>query len=329
MTLRCLPALLVLSLSLVATSAHAGDSKAALEAFRAAQSRYEAKDYPGALESAKKALELSGSPNARLYVGRSLRELGRLAEAHFELERTLREARDLAEKDDKYAATRDAAAAEVALLDQKVGKVIVALVDAPAGTRVTLNGTPLDPSRLGKPVAVVPGDLLIRAQPDGGVVTEKSVEMKAGETQTVTMVLETHGSTESDAPPPVVESQSDAPTDQPKGGTLRTIGFVTAGVGVAGIAVFAIAGSMSSSKFKQVEDDCGGKRCTDPKYGDTIDSGKRLETIANVGLVVGGVGLLAGGAIILFGGPKSTEKTGSASVSIAPGSWSVGYARAF
>src|SRR5690349_20206805 len=125
------------------------EAKAALEAFKDAQTKYEDKDYTGALEAATKAVELSGSPNARLYIARSLRELGRIAEAHAEMDRTLKEARDLADaKDSKYAATRDAAAAELALLDQKVGKIIVALADAPPNTSVTLNGTPLPASKV-------------------------------------------------------------------------------------------------------------------------------------------------------------------------------------
>src|SRR5688500_517595 len=93
-------ALFVALVSLPFTSHAAGEGKAALEAFKAAQSKYEDKDYAGALEAAKKAVELSGSPNARLYVARSLRELGRIPEAHAEMERTLKEARDLADQKD-------------------------------------------------------------------------------------------------------------------------------------------------------------------------------------------------------------------------------------
>jgi hypothetical protein len=326
---RLLAAPLLLALVLVAFPGRADNAKAALENFKKAQSRFEDKDYAGALDAAKKAVELSGSPNARLYVARSLRELGRLAEAHFEMERTLKEARDLAaDKDAKYEATRDAAAAELALLDQKVGKIIVALVDAPDKTGVTLNGKPLEASRLGKPVAVEPGDLLIRAQPPGGAVVEKKVTLAAGQTETVSLVLgEKAGTGEPEvAPTPTVVPKEEPP--KTKGGGLRTIGFITAGVGVLGIGVFAVAGSMSNSKFNEVESDCGGERCSDPKYADTIDSGKRLETIANVGLIVGGVGLLAGGAMILFGGPSS-EKTGAASLDVRPGRFTLGYARSF
>ena len=165
-------------------------------------------------------------------------------------------------------------------------------------------------------------------QPPGGAVVEKSVKLSAGQTETVTLVLgEKAGTDEPAAAPTPTVTKKDEPV-KTKGGSLRTIGFVVAGVGVAGMAVFAITGSMSNSKFDEVESGCGSKRCTDPKYADTIDSGKRLETIANVGLVVGGVGLLAGGAMILFGGP-TVEKTGTASVDVRPGVFQLGYARHF
>ncbi len=98
------------------------ETKAAGEKFKQAQKKFEKKDYAAALELAQAALETTGSPNARLYVARCLRELGRLDEAHEEMQRTHREALEAAKKDAKYEATRDSAAAELALLDQKSEK---------------------------------------------------------------------------------------------------------------------------------------------------------------------------------------------------------------
>src|SRR5690606_36414471 len=103
---------------------------------------------------------------------------------------------------------------------------------------------------------------------------------------------------------------------------LRTIGFVAAGVGVAGLAAFAIAGSMAKSEFDTLEEECGSARCTDPKYADNVDSGKRMQTIANIGLIVGAVGVVAGGTLIVLGGPSKKEGAG---LLVMPGSLGVGY----
>lgn len=305
-------------------------TKDALEKFKKAQERFEAKDYAAALELSQAALAATGSPNARLYVARSLRELGRLAEAHEELERTLRDAREAAKEDSKYVATRDSAAAELALLDQRVGKVIVALVDAPPGARVELNGKAVEVIRYGQPIAVAPGDVVLKGTGEGADPVEKQVTIKAGETQTITLVFrETKGAVDAPVAPASPEPDpGQSPPEKKSGGGLRTAGYFVAGAGVVGLGVFAVTGSMASSKFSQLEKDCGSKRCTDPKYADTVDSGKRLETIANVGLIAGSVGVLAGGAMILFGGP-SVEKTGAAFVSASPRDVTLSYVRRF
>ncbi len=303
------------------------ETKAALEKFKQAQKSFDAKDYATALELARAALEITGSPNARLYVGRALRELGQLAEAHAELERTLRDSREAANKDPKYGPTRDSAAAEIALLDQRVGKVIVAVVDPPPGVKVELNGKALDTTQVGQPVAVAPGDVLARAHGDGAAAVEKLIQIAAGATQTITLVFRTAAAVApAVATPTKPAADADAPPKK-SGGTLRTAGYVVAGVGVVGIAVFAITGSMANSKYGELEDGCGSTRCSDPKYADTVDSGKRLQTIANVSLIAGGVGLLAGGALIVFGGPK--ERASSAAIRAAPGGLSLEYAGRF
>jgi hypothetical protein len=314
-----------LSTTPIAASAQAKAPNPAAEKFKEAQERYEAKDFASGLELARAALDATGSPNARLYVARCLRELDRLAEAHEEMERTLRDAREAAKTDPKYVATRDAAAAELALLDQKVGKVIVALVDAPPGARVELNGKAIDAARYGQPIAVPPGDIVLRGTGEGAQPVEKQSSIKAGETQTLTLVFREASAAAAEPPPASASAQ---PKATPSGGGLRTVGYITAGVGVVGLGVFAVTGSMASSKFNQLESECGSKRCTDPKYADTVDSGKRLDTIANVGLIVGSVGLLAGGAMILFGGP-SPEKTGTAALSASPRGVSLQYLRQF
>jgi hypothetical protein len=51
--------------------------------------------------------------------------------------------------------------------------------------------------------------------------------------------------------------------------------------------------------------DCGSTRCTDPKYADVVDTGKRMELVSNVSLGIGAAALATGGLMIIFGGPKT------------------------
>lgn len=313
-----------LLLSFALCSGHALADDSAVEKFKAAQTAFDSEKYEEALTLAREAHALSGSPNARLYVARSLKALGRFDEAHEEMAATLRESMKLAENERKYVATRDAAAAELALLDQKVGKVIIVIAGAPEGASVELNEKPLTKERIGIPIAVFPGSVAIRVTAPGKKPLERFVDVTAGKTQSVALTLE--AADETDEEPAPMQPQPGAPASS--GGGLRTAGFVTAGVGVAGLAVFGIFGSMASAKHSQLEDECGGSRCTDPKYADVVDSGKRAQTVANVGLIVGAAGVLAGGAMIAFGGP-SAEKAPGPTASVAHGGFSLGYAGRF
>jgi hypothetical protein len=212
-------------------------------------------------------------------VGNCLVALGRTAEAYEEMAATLREVEQRAGSDPKYAPTRDAAATQLALLEPKVGKIVVNLEGQHA--RITMNGVEIPQERLGSPVAVLPGAVVIVATAPDGRSSRKVQDVRAGETAQVTIAIE---EAPQQRPSTQVEKAiPDPPPDSPKvtpsGGGVRTAGFVVAGLGVAGLAVFGVAGSMARGKFSTLEEECGGTRCTDPKYGDVVDSGKTLATV--------------------------------------------------
>jgi hypothetical protein len=235
-------------------------------------------------------------------IGNCLIALGRAAEAYDAMGATMREAAKRAETEPKYAATRDSAAQQLAVLEPRIGKVVVVLADAGASGEVTLNGAPLSPERLGLPIAVEPGNVVVEATPSaGGRAVRQEVAVGAGESKTIALTFKEpeKGPVGPVAPP---EDKTASP-----GGGLRTAGFAVAGVGVAGMVVFAVAGLMVRSKLSTLDEECGGARCSDPKYSDVIDSGKTLALVTNIGLGVGIAGLAAGGVMIAIGGPKSAS----------------------
>jgi hypothetical protein len=274
--------------------------------FNDAQKLFDAGRQADALPHFRKAFAASNSPNARLMIARCLVALGKTAEAYEEMATTTREAAARADTDPKYARTRDAAAAEMVLLERRVGKLVVALAEPGAGATVTLDGAPLAAEKLGVPVAVQPGTLTIEATHAGDKPVRREVTIGAGETKTVAIAFTSAAAvaaapittTPKIAPPPAAPSRS--------GGGVRIAGFFVAGLGAAGMGAFAGAGLAAKSKFNSVEAACGGVRCTDPKYGSEIDSGKTLQTIANLGLGVGAAGLVGGALMIAFGGASKT-----------------------
>jgi len=302
----------LLSAALPASAGPKSDPQAdsAAAQFNEAQKLFDQGKHEEALALFRRAYEASKSPNARFMIARSLRALGKLTEAYDELVATKREAADKAQAEAKYVATRDAAAAEMAQIDPSIGKLTVALTE-PEGAEVTVNGASIAADRLGQPVPVEPGNLVVTAKSPDGRTVERRERVDAGQSKTLFLAFPSRA-TEPVAP--AVDADQAAKTN---GGGVRVAGFAVLGLGVAGMALFGVTGAMAQSKFSTLEEECGGRRCTDPKYADVVDSGKTMDTLATVGLVSGIAGLVGGTAMIVFGGPKKGAKPQSA-LSLSP-----------
>lgn len=274
---------------------------AANASFNAAQKLYDQRKYADALILFRTAQEASDSPNAQLMVAHCLIELGALAEAYDELQATMRAAAALAQSSPKYARTRDTAATELSALERRIGRLVLVATDLGAGTAVTINGSAVPPERLGLPIAVVPGTKIVELTQPGATARRYEVMVLAGEMKTVKVRSSS--------------AVAAAPAPAPVGGGVRGAGFVVAGVGVVGVVVLAVTAPLAQSKFSTLEQECGGVRCVDTKYGSVVDGGRTLDTLSTVGLVVGVTGLVSGGLMIGLGGPKAAPARAALSVS--------------
>ncbi|MDB5217583.1 MAG: hypothetical protein JWO86_5510 [Myxococcaceae bacterium] len=95
----------------VTASAPGSAPNAAQEHYTAGRENYRLGLFGRALEEFERSIALAPSPNTRLYIARSLRELGRWAEANEQYAATVREAE---QRGGRYLATRDAANVELA-----------------------------------------------------------------------------------------------------------------------------------------------------------------------------------------------------------------------
>jgi len=265
--------------------------------FAQAQSLYDAGNFTGALPIFEALTSETSSPNARFYVARCLRELGRTVEAYDAMVATVRDATAKAEQEPKYVGTRDASASELALLESRVGHLVLATSESKPPAALTLNGATADPSKLGKPITVLPGRVVIEVTREGAPLERREVDVPAGETRTVPL------------------SASSAPsTAASTGGLLRWIGI---GVGAGGVVLIAAAigtGVASNDRYSEVEAACGGVRCTDASVVETIDEGKRLEAAATATAVIGSLMVAGAVPMIIFGGPEEAP----VSVSVLP-----------
>lgn len=149
------------------------------ERFAEARRRYDQGRFEEALALFRAVLEDAPSPNARLYVGRCLRRLGRLAEAYNELRRAAQEAQQRAASEPRYTATRESAREEAASLVEHVAFITLHVSGAPANAEVTLDGQRTGPALWSTPIARTPGLCVIEARAEGMQPIRLQVELRA------------------------------------------------------------------------------------------------------------------------------------------------------
>jgi hypothetical protein len=265
----------------------------------------------------------NGSPNARLYVGHCLQQLGKYVDAHKAFTAVVKQTTQRG--DNKYEPTREAALAQLGLLEPRVAKVVVSLADVPPGLAVTLDATPLEEKDLGSPIVVEPGAHRIEGSATDMAPLSRDVSVEAGESKTTILAFK-----KLEAPAPVASGPATKPESAPsKPFPMRTVGLVAGGVGVAGLVFFTIEGLMAKSTFHRMSDTCGSAGCSNPSQLSEIDKGRSQQTLANVGLVVGLVGLSAGAVLFVVGGRAQGNDAATVAVSGAPGGGTFSYTGKF
>ncbi|MGC4091168.1 MAG: hypothetical protein QM756_25490 [Polyangiaceae bacterium] len=257
------------------------------------------------------------SPNAQLYVGYCLADLGRHREAHRAFSLTIQYA--LATNDARYEATREAAQSQVLTLNLRLAKLVLSFVETPPGLVVKVDDSVVETAQLGTPLVLEPGAHHIEATADGLTPISRDEQIEAGGSKTLTLSF-----AKPEAKPLVVAPKVTPARDD--GNTLRMLGFVAGGVAVAGLSVFTVTGLKAQSIHNQLQNECA-KGCSDPEHLDLVGSGKSMQTVANVSLAIGAVSALGSASLLYFG----YKRTGSAEPSIAfnPGGVTLHYRGTF
>jgi hypothetical protein len=195
--------------------------------YAAAMADFDHNDLQKALAGFRDSYGKVKSPNSHFMIARTMARLGQNAEAYAELERVVAEAEALG---GRYADTVQAAHAKMDEIRPRVGFVVVTPENAPKGTSVLVGEETLPAEKVGKPVAVLPGDNKITVVTPNGR-EERTVTVAAGDTKTVSIDL---GAT---APVEAVEPEIHQPyrleveaavigeVTNPPGGTNRGAGI--------------------------------------------------------------------------------------------------------
>lgn len=256
--------------------------------------------YDEALEHFRVSLETYDSPNSRLYVARSLRELGRVVEAVAEYERAMRVANDAAQTTPRYQEASAAARRELNELAQQIARLTVIVEPMEADCSITVGARSLPSSAVGVPLPVEPGQTTVRVTAPGYGAAEEQLSLNAGESSTVTLVLTPIAEPHSD-----VSTQPEDPTvlnPEPSSGrsNLRALvvtGWSSLALGVVGGVLFAGFGGAAQARFNELQEQCDG-HCSGAQLP-SIDEGRRFELVANVSLGVGIVLAVTGAALLI------------------------------
>ena len=323
---RALPFCLVLALaSLTSSSAFAEGASAADKATAKTlategDAALKKKDYQTAFAKFDEAARLvPDSATVALGLARAQLGLGKPVDAKESYNNVIRAA-GLPGAAPAYKAAQKEAEKDLKTIDAKIGGIVVTL-EGPTEATITVDGSPAKP---GERKAVNPGDRVVKGSAPGFRPAEEKVTVKEGADAKVTLKMEKDAPKEA----PKVEAPAvpeEPPPPPPKGSPgLRTAAWISAGVGVAGLAVGGVFGFLAKGKHDDLKKTClNGELCPMSEKSN-IDSFKSNANISTIGFIVGGVGVVAAIPLFIASRPsKDAPPSTSAFLTVGPSSFAV------
>lgn len=222
-------------------------------------------------------------------------------------------------------------------VDRELPSIVVSLLGADAsseGLTLKLDGQPIEDAFSGKPISLDPGQHQLVLERPGAEplkrnllaqqgVQNRSVELRLGDAS--------FGETSN-------ESVFDADAPSSSSSPLRSLAFVSWGVGAVGFGAFAVLGTLARADEDRFREDCASVAPTPDLLGPGIclqatadrrkEKYEREEVLADVGLVTGIVGAVAGTALFLLstsdGSSDASEPKAAARLELSPlpgGAW--------
>jgi hypothetical protein len=205
---------------------------------------------------------------------------------------------------------------------------VTVTVTGAAGAKVTVDGEAMPSAALGVPNALDPGRHVVSAVALDGGRAEVTVTLAEGARQAVPLELEPLAvakqpvpSAMSAAPAPSA-ALADVPAPIVKRSAQKTAGFVSLGVGAAGLLLGGATGVAAIVVRNETVGGCTDGRCP-PSLASKVDSYNTLASRASIGFIAGGA--LAGLGVVLL----ATSPTAKGRVGLMVGPGALGAAGSF
>jgi hypothetical protein len=278
-----------------------------IELFDAGRKLAGAGDYAGACAKFEEAIHADGTRRYGLLMnlGQCNEKQGKTATAWSLYKEAAFTARREARVTDEGNATQLAAE-----LEPKLSKLLVNATanQATSGLVIRTDGQELGAGMLGTPIPVDPGSHVVEVTAPGYLVWSTTVTIAAdGAVATLNVPALVK------QPPPAPSATADTKGGASKGSTWKTAGFVTLGVGAAGLILGGVAGGLAIGDHGELGG-CANGHCPE-SLASKVDAYNTTATISTIGLVAGGVA--AGlGVVLLATSPKNAPRMG---VTVGPG----------
>ncbi len=291
-------------------------------------------DHAGALKKFQAAYALVPSPITGFAVAQEQVALGQLVEARETLGDVQRMPLKPTETEDGKKARQDADAL-LADLVARVPVLEISLQGAQGPVKLAVDGKEVPAVAASEGLRVNPGTHGILAKVAGAPDQTASVDVKEGERKKIVLTFPPSAASSeppksvtakpaapgpSEPTPPVAEAPKTAGDGKPDG-TMRTIGLVVGGVGIAALGTGLVLGLAARSKYE----DAKSARCApvcDAEGKTETDDARSLGNVGTVVFVVGAV-LTIGGATLWLTA-KPTEGTPAVTaVKLGPGTFSI------
>jgi hypothetical protein len=308
----------------VATSqtAHAGDAALAESLFREGRAQMDAGNFVAACPKLAESYAQDAATGTLLALAMCQEQAGQTASAWATYSEVVARAKQDGRADREQAAREAARALEPKLsrltinVEEKTGRV--------AGVVVKRDGIVVGRAAWGQAAPVDPGTHVVKVTARGKVSWTARVVVALNADAQVVQVPMLDDDVEDPPVPPhsavSLPSQSRAVTEATEGRrgvSLRMIGLVTGGAGIATLGVSGYFGVHASSLNRDSKSGCDANNNCDAaglaKRNDAVSA----SNITTITLVAGGVLTAAGVTLFLVGGPKET-KADAARVEAAP-----------
>jgi hypothetical protein len=310
---RTLASLIVLVMTSTATlsRADAGSSAAAEALFGEGKALANAKNFAAACPKFEASQKLDPGAGTLLHLGSCYESLGKIASAWATYIEAGAAARARNRRD-----WADNAAQRAQRLEPRLPRVTL-LTKAPVpGLEVVRDGVRVEPGALGSALPVDPGPHKLEAFAKGYKPWSQSfeaaekaaltIEVPALEAEPV-LPVSTTVAVQTPVPQAAMSKQ-----EKSSGGGLRTIGFVSLGLGAAGLAVGGVTGLMAMQANTKGKDLCPDLRCNNQEGVDAAARSRSFGTVSTIGFIAGGAFAATGLVLVLAGGGSSPRDAATA-----------------